>query len=188
MKKPYRNAIRSKEMIMEAFVALLAEKPVGRITVVELVERSGLSRNTFYAHYQDVYAVLEELHGQGIAAMAALLEEAVAARTFDHPLPFLKKVAQHVDDHRTTYLAVLKGGQPEVYLAQVKQLLMKCIIENFDQAGVRDRAGLLFFVEVLTAGFVEMFRKYLLGGTELTSEEIVQQTNRIFCSGVAAYR
>ena len=50
------------------------------------------------------------------------------------------------------------------------------------------RTVVRFFVEVLTAGFVEMFRKYLLGGTELTSEEIVQQTNRIFCSGVAAYR
>ncbi len=57
----YRNKIRSRKMIREAFAELIEEKQdISNLSVKELVEKSGISKSTFYMHYTDIYAVAEE--------------------------------------------------------------------------------------------------------------------------------
>lgn len=48
-----------KETIAAAFVALSQEKPIDKITVKDLVERCGISRQAFYYHFQDILDVME---------------------------------------------------------------------------------------------------------------------------------
>ena len=42
-------------------MAVLNEKPLGKITVKDITDRCGINRNTFYYHYQDIPALLEEI-------------------------------------------------------------------------------------------------------------------------------
>ena len=63
-KKEYRNAVRSRRMIREAFVALLHEKPFEKITATDIINRSGLNRSTFYAHYEDISALMLEIEDE----------------------------------------------------------------------------------------------------------------------------
>lgn len=51
----------TKKAIRETFVALLDERPYNKITVRDIVEACGINRNSFYYHYQDMPALLEEL-------------------------------------------------------------------------------------------------------------------------------
>lgn len=51
----------TKRAIAEAFVALLNETPFDKITVVDIAERCGINRNTFYYYYPDIYALIDEL-------------------------------------------------------------------------------------------------------------------------------
>jgi AcrR family transcriptional regulator len=47
-----RQALRSKAMIQEALIELLKEKPYHKITITEISKKSGLTRSTFYAHFE----------------------------------------------------------------------------------------------------------------------------------------
>ena len=47
--------------IKESFVKLLNEKPLARISVKDIVEDCGINRNSFYYHFQDIPALLEEI-------------------------------------------------------------------------------------------------------------------------------
>ena len=49
---------RTEKAIMEAFLLLLNQNPLDRITVKDIVNACGISRNTFYYHYQDIYDLL----------------------------------------------------------------------------------------------------------------------------------
>lgn len=51
--KPY-----TKQALAEALKSLMQSKPIDRITVRELVERCDVNRQTFYYHFQDIYALL----------------------------------------------------------------------------------------------------------------------------------
>lgn len=188
MKKTYRNALRSKAMIRQAFLELLAEKPLEKITVVDIVERCDLSRNTFYAHYQDTYAVLEEFQQEALESMKGALDDAVANRVFDDPLPFLHKVAEYIEDNKDSYRILLGAGGHKAFTEKVRDMLVKRIVEHIDDVGIRDKQGLLVFVQILGAGFMELFMQYLRGETHMTPEDIALQTSRIFQTGIILYR
>lgn len=51
----------TRRAIKETFTALLEERPLNDITVKDIVERCGINRNSFYYHYQDLPALIEEI-------------------------------------------------------------------------------------------------------------------------------
>lgn len=51
----------TRKAIKETFLALLEERPLADITVKDIVEKCGINRNSFYYHYQDLPALLEEI-------------------------------------------------------------------------------------------------------------------------------
>ena len=55
------NVNITKRAIQEAFLAVLNEKSLGKITVKDITDHCGINRNTFYYHYQDIPALLEEI-------------------------------------------------------------------------------------------------------------------------------
>lgn len=53
-------AAHTQRIILETFESMLEEKPFYKITVSALVKRCGISPNTFYYHYEDIYDLLEK--------------------------------------------------------------------------------------------------------------------------------
>ena len=55
-----------KSRIAQTFLSMAEEKPIDKITVTDLVERCGISRQTFYYHFKDLVDVLEWVMGQAV--------------------------------------------------------------------------------------------------------------------------
>ena len=51
----------TKQAIKAAFLELLDEKPLNKISVRDIVERCGINRNSFYYHFQDIPSLLGEI-------------------------------------------------------------------------------------------------------------------------------
>lgn len=51
----------TKAAILDAFVRLLQQTPMDQITVQAVTAECGISRNTFYYHYSDIYALLKAM-------------------------------------------------------------------------------------------------------------------------------
>ena len=59
---------RTRQMLHEAFKTLLAEKGFESITVQDIAERSTVNRATFYDHFTDKFALLEDMIGEEFRA------------------------------------------------------------------------------------------------------------------------
>ena len=51
----------TKREIKNTFLKMLEDMPLNQITVKELVKECGINRNSFYYHYQDIPALIEEI-------------------------------------------------------------------------------------------------------------------------------
>lgn len=60
-------ALYTMKLIMTAFQEMLEEMPFDKVTVAALVRRAGISPNTFYYHYQDIYALLDAWFREKVA-------------------------------------------------------------------------------------------------------------------------
>ena len=51
----------TRKAIKESFWKLLNERPLNQITIKDIVEDCGINRNSFYYHFQDLPALIEEI-------------------------------------------------------------------------------------------------------------------------------
>jgi AcrR family transcriptional regulator len=50
---------RTRQLIVKAFIELITEKDFQELTVQDITERATVNRATFYAHFEDKYALLD---------------------------------------------------------------------------------------------------------------------------------
>ena len=61
----------TKKAIKETFLSLLDERPLNRITVKDIVETCGINRSSFYYHFEDLPALLEEIINERVEELIA---------------------------------------------------------------------------------------------------------------------
>ncbi|HUE33708.1 MAG TPA: TetR/AcrR family transcriptional regulator [Mycobacterium sp.] len=67
-----RRVRRTHATLQRALIALVEEQDLSQITVADVAERAGVSRSTFYDHYQDVHELAE-------AACTAMIDDLMAS-------------------------------------------------------------------------------------------------------------
>jgi AcrR family transcriptional regulator len=60
---------RTRKLLLDAFVSVMAEKSFDGITVQDIAARATVNRATFYAHFVDKYALVDELIREGFTQM-----------------------------------------------------------------------------------------------------------------------
>ena len=101
---------RTHKVLWEALMTELSERPFEEITVTDICERAMVHRTTFYKHYEDKYALLE----QGIRQMYndLLAEEEhlpPSAYSVVHPPPYFIRLFEHAAQHQQFYRLMLCG-------------------------------------------------------------------------------
>ena len=70
---------KTERAIKEAFMELRREKPVEKIRVKELCDRACINKSTFYAHYQDIYALANAMEDEMVQAVVESLPRLTAS-------------------------------------------------------------------------------------------------------------
>lgn len=92
----------TKQVIRESFVKLRSQKPVEKITVLELCEMAEINRATFYKYYRDIYDLKAQCEQEMIEALISQLRAADLPHARDNLLAILNAMYQS----RDRYLAL----------------------------------------------------------------------------------
>lgn len=65
------RAIRTRQLIIDAFNALIATKDFNQMTIKEITERATINRATFYAHFLDKYELLDIVLSEQLEVLMA---------------------------------------------------------------------------------------------------------------------
>lgn len=111
---------RYTEMIIKKeFLELLRHKPLSKITVREICERSQINRSTFYKHYLDCYDLLDKLKEDALTQF----EELMASIEGSGATPALVATLQVLkQDAETFQLLIPQGGGGEF----ARQIVQRC--------------------------------------------------------------
>lgn len=188
MKQEYRNAVRSKRLIKETFLKLASKKDIDKITIKEITDACDLSRNTFYLHYQDIYAVLEESQKETIQYLNEVLDNSERKHALNAPLPFLEEVAKTIEDNKRDYAILMNVKGADAFILKIKKIFMNHVIDGTDVYKLSDPNGFLIFLEILSSGTINLFQICLQEKTDITIEDVVKETNRIYMNGINLYK
>lgn len=158
-KAEYRSSLRSKTMIRNAYLSLLAECSDGKISVSDIIVRADITRATFYAHFASPDEVAE-------AILDTLLSKAVALFTCQNALSslsgteaLLMRVNAELLRDRKYYqqLIALPGGQH--YLHTLKETLISHFSSDSLLERVVDKEDFLLSLSLIVSGGVDLYAK-----------------------------
>jgi AcrR family transcriptional regulator len=117
------RALRTRKLLREALMQVVIDKPFRDLTIRDITQSAGINRATFYLHYEDKYALLEDCAIQLFSKIRGAVESefGLTPDVFS-PVPFvdhgnrMSVVLQHIQDHSGFYKAMFaKDGDPLFY-------------------------------------------------------------------------
>jgi AcrR family transcriptional regulator len=75
---------RTRKLLLDAFLSVMVEKSFDAITVQDIAARATVNRATFYAHFVDKYALVDELIREGFMQMLQQRMATPAGSTEEH--------------------------------------------------------------------------------------------------------
>lgn len=170
-----RRVRKTKNAIKQAFIKLLAEKELERITIQDITTLADVNRGTFYLHYEDNYILLSDLEDEILASLAdeigtsklvmqdSNLED--FAKNFSEKI--LKNIILHIQKDIDFYLVIFKldrKSQLEDKISELMYANMVKIISNKQKiSGIP----------------IDYFHSYVSGATISFIKHWVQDNNRM---------
>lgn len=118
-KQPNARYQKSEQAILRSFEHLLLTEGFQEITTTQIIQESGVNRATFYAHYQDKYALLDAYEEAELEKLSQHLQLNLSELSKqENPMAVLKQsIGQSVDylyEHRQIYAVLLAshGDEP----------------------------------------------------------------------------
>ena len=120
---------KTKRAIRSAFYELIREKPLEKITVREIAERAEINKTTFYAHYETVYDLVDQLEQEAVAEVISQLN--TAQGLLSSPRAFVKEIYTLLSKNQ---LCTELFSAPA--MAQFTAHLHNAILEKVKQDGI----------------------------------------------------
>ncbi|MBP3584903.1 MAG: TetR/AcrR family transcriptional regulator [Peptococcaceae bacterium] len=177
--KSYRNAVRSKTMIRQAFLELLQEKPYEKITVTDIAQRADLNRSTFYAHYPDVQGLIEEIEEEIINRSMQLLSEVTCQNIFQDPKIFLQILVQPVEENRKLYQLLVQSDYAGRQLYRINEAFASYVL-NSPEIPENLRSSKYFAVRInfFIGGIINTYCQWLTGELDCSLDDIAEDIAR----------
>ncbi len=182
-KAEYKSAIRSRKMIRQAFVELLQEKPIEKITVTDIVIRADINRGTFYAHYQDTRAAIEQIENEIIEKMVEFLSEFRYKNFFQNPLPLLEKISNYLEEDVEFYRILINANGAEQFLLKLKKIFVRHMESDSDiPEEIKHTSTFLVRTHFFAGGLVNLYQVWFMKEMNVSLRDIALEISRLFTS------
>ena len=138
--KTDRRVLRTRDVLGDALMELMKERPFDDITVQQVLDRAGVGRSTFYAHYRDK----EDLFLSDVEDFLGLMSNLLTRRNVS-----LRRVAPvaelfaHIADSRDFYTSLVASGKDKDVLELGQGFFARSIEERLLLAHVDMEASQL---------------------------------------------
>ena len=189
VKQQYKNALKSKRLIKEAFVTLISEKDISQVRIKEIIELAELSKGTFYAHYQDIYGVLEDIENENIERFTAYLSEDPCESLVDDFTPFLNKMVSHIADNKEIYKNLFKSNVALAFLNKLQTVFVDYMMTDTTMLSkLKSEKEAKYFFTFIAVGTASLIRQQFLSDKEQNLEEMIFILNNGILHGIDSIR
>lgn len=138
--KTDRRTKYTKMVIRDAFLTLVKTKPIQKITIADICGLADISRPTFYLHYRDIYALLDEI-GENMLTCANLNEItkfSLGNQDKIHKiiLNLIGIIEKNIDIYR---ICILERGVATRFPKQIADELNNTLIQKWENKGLLDQ-------------------------------------------------
>ena len=120
---------RTDRAIEKAFMELRAKNPLEKIKIKDLCALACINKSTFYAHYEDIYALSSGLETKVIGNILACVTDFGPNRPLDHTEELTQGLFRAFVQNQRAVNILFSGSRQGVFANSIEQGLRKRVAE-----------------------------------------------------------
>ena len=160
--KNNRRRRESVEKIEKAFVELLQENELKKITVADICKMTGLNRSTFYANYLDIYDLADKMRKK----LEDEFSEVFADYDYFNEHFGAEKMFEHIKDNQifyNTYFKLCYDEEHKISVYDPRRAEQEHMTQN-----------LKYHIEFFRSGLNTIIKMWLANGCEESPKEMAE--------------
>ena len=187
-RKENRNARRSRQMIREAFEELLKEKGFHKITVTDIVARADLNRSTFYAHYPDIFGIVDEMQEEIIQRNMELFQKIQFRNILKDPKPYMDCIAATMEQNLELMQRLGLTENIHRKSEKLQEMMEYDLIHNSDiPLEVRESDLFAIRVHFFLGGIINVYQRWAEGKLNCTLDQVSSQIGDLICQSAKEF-
>lgn len=175
-KQEYRSSKRSRRLIREAFLELLEAREFSKISVVDIVERADLNRSTFYAHYPDIYGIVDEMQEEIISKNMELFRQIEFRNILQDPKPYLQCITATMEENLELMRKLGLTENVHRKSEKLQEMMEHDIMTHSDiPQAVRESALFAIRVHFFMGGIMNTYQHWAEGKLNCTLDQLSSQ-------------
>ncbi len=176
-----RRSARSRDLLLAALVELMQERGFERLTTQNLIDRAGVGRATFYAHFQNK----DELLVASVGRLRAWLEE-MGRRDRTQHFGFMRPFFDHLSSHRAMYHTTFARASEVSVERHVRAMLRELVRADLlaRRTPRQDDAAIELATQFVVSTLWAVIVWWMEGGTKQPAEEMHAVFRRLCAPGL----
>jgi probable dihydroxyacetone kinase regulator len=166
----------TKRKIADCVKQLMRRQDISRITIQDVMEATGMSRQSFYYHFKDIYDVLEWI-------MEKDFKQPIAEKEYDSLEEWVCEIFHVIEKNRPFYEKIVSQIEWPRIIRHVKASLQEQMEQLLvDDANTKDPANVREWdscMDIFATSFGYYMLDYIYRRRKLDDKKIVQDTGYI---------
>ncbi|MHA6534459.1 TetR/AcrR family transcriptional regulator [Paenibacillus sp. BAC0078] len=181
MKKQPEITEKTKQTFIDVFCELYSQKPIEKISIQEIANKSGYNRSTFYQYFTDIYELLDFVENDLLNYIKEeLANKALSTHTaVQNPLHCLEK---------REYLSILNALLGDYgSIRFLERLKREITLDSLELNLPQNNSITPYLIEFHISTSLSLFRLWLQRQKDLSPEEFFELVENLYKKGVAPY-
>lgn len=189
-KKTDLRVLRTKKMIYEAFMKLVAEKGYDAVSVQQIADEAMINRATFYAHFKDKPDLYEQIFDFSLGPLISLLNSdplvtnnRVRVKDIEN---LLTKIFMMIKENRLFFLTLTEGSANEIFRKKLADLIATNYESLFNNLKITENdieVPIDFIIEYMTSIFVGTVHWWVSTDSDFPPEHMARLIVKLIGNG-----
>ncbi|MEG1317305.1 MAG: TetR-like C-terminal domain-containing protein, partial [Oscillospiraceae bacterium] len=162
---------------------------ISKVKVKDILILADISRATFYAHYQDVYSVLEEIENTHIELLKKFLNAQPRYALIDDFMPFIKQLFEQIQENEEFFKMLFAAPNANTFLSKLQKVFVDYMME--DEAllqKVRSAEQARLFFSFIAIGTANLLQEWFINEHTFSFDELANMLNEAILNGISSIK
>jgi AcrR family transcriptional regulator len=161
----------TRMVLKESLIKLLKDKQISEITVKEICELADVNRSTFYAHYLDLYDLLNNLEEEVLEDMKAYLSYDYVEKE-EESIRMTEKILEYIVENKEITQILLHENADPVFQMRVIKIAQKYLVESWGLANKLENDLSHYLSTFVIGGCLQLIKEWMDDGLKMPPKEM----------------
>jgi len=175
---------KTRKAIKTSLIRLMSQKEISDITITEIADDADINRKTFYAHYRDIYDILDEIENDLIEKLFHILDNADILKSMYNPYPLFRELTSEINKDFEFYKLLVQSKNYNSLLDKIQETLKTRFLELIKDTAKIDRDIFSFMIDFVSSGITAVYKAWFRSERNISLEQLSKSLSLLIGSGL----